>query len=54
MEGETLMAEGINVVLECQLRKHSINTTKTTLGELLTPKHSYKYVGFLLKIINKH
>jgi hypothetical protein len=35
MEGETLMAEGINFVLECQLSKHSINATKTTLGEWL-------------------
>jgi len=54
MEGETLTAEGINVVLECQLKNHSINATKTTLGELLPPKYSYKYVGFLLKITNKH
>jgi hypothetical protein len=48
------MAEGINIVLECQLNKFSINTTKATSGELLPPKHSYKYVGFLLKFINKH
>jgi hypothetical protein len=53
MEGEAPMAKGINVVLECQLTKLSINTTTTTSGELLPPKHSCKYVGFLLKIINK-
>jgi hypothetical protein len=53
MEGEAPMVEGINVVLECQLNKLFITITKATSRELLPLNHSCKYVGFLLKIINK-
>lgn len=47
MEGEAPMAKCTNVVLECQLNKLSINTTKATSRELLPPNHSCMYVGFL-------